>query len=272
MGIEVKDSGSVLYQRALQLGAQGAFNDCVMYLAEAAKQGVAEAQYLYARHAYDGMVIPKNYTLAVKWFRKASEQGCKEATYYLSMCYENGYGGLKKNKTEAFEYKKKAAEQGHTESQLFVVKHYLSEYGGLNRSNATSYLQMLVAKGVLEAEYYMGTFYYEGVGVAKDNEKGLQMLRNAAEKGYDESWYYLSRIYYEGIGMPKNKEEAAKCYRVLADKGDSRAQCLLGKMYEKGDGIPQDKGEAAKWYAKAIAGGNRYAQERMDSWSMRKYR
>jgi TPR repeat protein len=48
---------------------------------------------------------------AVKWFRKAAEQGKVEAQAILSDCYAKGLG-VEQDKAEAFKWRKKAEEQG----------------------------------------------------------------------------------------------------------------------------------------------------------------
>ena len=50
-----------------------------------------------------------NYTEAVKWYRKAAEQGMAEAQYNLGVCYEYGEG-VTKDADEAVTWYKKAAD------------------------------------------------------------------------------------------------------------------------------------------------------------------
>ena len=55
---------------------------------------------------------PQDYAEAVKWYRKAAEQGYARAQYNLGVCYGNGKG-VPKNRAEAVKWFRKAAEQGH---------------------------------------------------------------------------------------------------------------------------------------------------------------
>ncbi len=48
---------------------------------------------------------------AVKWFRKAAEQGNAPAQYNLGLCYAKGKG-VRKSSKEAEKWFRKAAEQG----------------------------------------------------------------------------------------------------------------------------------------------------------------
>jgi TPR repeat protein len=56
--------------------------------------------------------VTKSITEAVKWYRKAAEQGLAETQNHLGICYELGHG-VTKSTTEAVKWYRKAAEQGH---------------------------------------------------------------------------------------------------------------------------------------------------------------
>ncbi|MDO4819232.1 MAG: tetratricopeptide repeat protein, partial [Prevotella sp.] len=70
----------------------------------------------------------KNYTEAVKWFRKAAEQGDAQAQHNLGVCYANGRG-VTKSDTEAVKWYRKAAEQGLAEAQLNLGVCYANGRG-----------------------------------------------------------------------------------------------------------------------------------------------
>ena len=53
---------------------------------------------------------------AVKWYRKAADQGHAKAQYNLGWCYANGEG-VAKNISEAVKWYRKAAEQGDENAQ-----------------------------------------------------------------------------------------------------------------------------------------------------------
>ncbi len=52
---------------------------------------------------------------AVKWFRKAADQGNADAQYHLGLCYYYGYG-VEEDNAEAVNWLKKAADQGNEEA------------------------------------------------------------------------------------------------------------------------------------------------------------
>ena len=58
---------------------------------------------------------------AVKWFRKAAEQGEAHAQFMLGMCYFNGVG-ITQDKTEAVKWLQKAAKQGHEKAKKALTE------------------------------------------------------------------------------------------------------------------------------------------------------
>ena len=63
-----------------------------------------------------GTGVTTNSYEAVKWYKKAAEQGVAGAQYYLGICYLEG-DGVRKNRPEAMRLFQKAAEQGHEDAK-----------------------------------------------------------------------------------------------------------------------------------------------------------
>ena len=49
---------------------------------------------------------------ALKWLRKAAEEGDPEAQYDLAECYESGTGGVDRDPSQAYAWMQKAAKGG----------------------------------------------------------------------------------------------------------------------------------------------------------------
>ena len=56
--------------------------------------------------------LAKDEAEAVRWYKKAAEQGDAIGQANLGLMYERGAGGLTKDEAEAVRWYKKAAEQG----------------------------------------------------------------------------------------------------------------------------------------------------------------
>lgn len=68
-----------------------------------------------------GLGVAKNYEEAVKWYRKAAEQGNPVAQNSLAYCYEKGKG-ITKNIDEAITWYRKAANQGDNSAEKSLLR------------------------------------------------------------------------------------------------------------------------------------------------------
>ena len=64
----------------------------VKWYRKAAEQGDAVSQYNLGICYLSGKGVPRDYVEAAKWLRKAATRGDAGAQNRLGMCYENGQG------------------------------------------------------------------------------------------------------------------------------------------------------------------------------------
>ena len=95
----------------------------------------------------DGKGVPKDDAEAVKWYRKAADQGDAIAQFNLGWMYDEGRG-VSKDDAEAVRWYRKAADQGHA-----------------------------------LAQFNLGAMYANGEGVAKDDAEAVKWYRKAADQG-----------------------------------------------------------------------------------------
>lgn len=93
-----------------------------------AEQGDAHAQTVLGSIYSYGEGVPKNYSNAIKWYRKAAEQGYSHAQFNLGVMYANG-DGVPENDAEAVKLYRNAAEQGLAEAQTNLGKMYATGEG-----------------------------------------------------------------------------------------------------------------------------------------------
>ena len=139
----------------------------------------------------------KDYSEAVKWYRKAAEQGRTDAQFNLGYCYDKGQG-VSQDYTEAVKWYRKAAEQGNASAQC-----------------------------------NLGYCYQFGQGVSQDYSEAVKWYRKAAEQGSASAQYNLGLCYQYGHGVSQDYSEAVKWYRKAADQGDTDAQKQLESMKSK---------------------------------------
>ena len=96
--------------------------EAMKWYRKAAEQGLAEAQSNLGMMYYHGEGVPKDYVEAAKCYRKAAEQGLAFAQFNLGWIYENGEG-VPKDMAEATKWYRKAAEQGDADAMEWLEKN-----------------------------------------------------------------------------------------------------------------------------------------------------
>ena len=217
----------------------------------------------------------EKYEEAVKWFRKAAEQGNSQAQYHLGWCYEYGFG-VSKDEVQAVKWYHKAAEQEDADvieliklsSEVLVhadaeICFRLGEEA-VNKEKyeeAVKWYRKAAEQGDADAQCNLGWCYEHGRGISKDEVQAVKWYRKAAEQGNSQAQCYLGWCYQYGSGISKDEVQAVKWYRKAAEQGNSQAQCNLGWCYEYGSGVSKDEVEAVKWYRKAAEQGHADAIE-----------
>jgi TPR repeat protein len=89
----------------------------------------AEAQYKLGLRYYKGEGVAKQpVEAAVKWYRKAADQGYVKAQDNLGLCYHLGEG-VAKDAVEAAKWYRKAADQGYALAQVSLGNSYCDGNG-----------------------------------------------------------------------------------------------------------------------------------------------
>ena len=79
-------------------------------------------------YAY-GKGVEQDYTTAVKWWKRAAQQGDVYAQYNLGQMYEEGKG-VAQNYSEATKWYQHSAEQGYVDAQVMLGMMYYQGKGG----------------------------------------------------------------------------------------------------------------------------------------------
>ena len=86
----------------------------------------------------------------------------------------------------------------------------------------------------------------------KEYQMAIPLFQKAAESGNIDAQYWLGRCFYNGLSVKKDYSQAVYWYRKAAEQGDAAAQNNLGLCYEDGDfSLTKDVYEAGFWYRKA---------------------
>ena len=165
------------------------------YWLEAAQKGDSVAQNNIG-WAYDtGRGVKQNYPEAVRWYRRAAEQGNQRAQGSLAEIYLFGLPGIAIDMAEAYKFTRLAAEQGDQRSQK-----------------------------------NLGMMYLKGDPVPQSDADAVKWFRIAADSGYAPAQFSMGSVYENGSGVPKNLNTAIEWYRRSAANGEERATQALQRL------------------------------------------
>lgn len=166
-----------------------------------AVSGLPQAQFLWGlcnySSIYSGADVEQNQREAVKWFRKAADQGLAAAQSQMGSCFELGRG-VDKDGAEAVKWYRKAADQNYA-----------------------------------MAQHHLGKCHRFGIGVPIDYVKSFDWELKAAKQGLALAQTDVAHMLWDGMGRPKDKVEACQWYKRAADQNDPEGQKYLRDCYSQ---------------------------------------
>ncbi len=125
-----------------------------------------------------------------------------------------------------------------------------------NFKKAFAEFEPLAKQGNADAQFALGSLYFNGFGIPQNLEKAKSWYMLSAEQGNDTAQLHLGTILHN----QKKNEEALYWYTKSANNGNARAQTNLGKSYSMGILVEVDQEKAVQWYLKAAQQGYAEAQ------------
>jgi TPR repeat protein len=220
----------------------------IKWYQKAADQGYAKAQYDLGSMYRSSVDVRQKSELSVTWYK----------TLYATA------KGVLKNDTEAVKWYRKAANQGYAEAQYGLGRMY--DYGeGVRESDnqAVKWYQKAADQGYAKAQSQLGWMYQSGKGVRKDYKQAVKWYQKAADQGSAGAQKNIGWMYHNGKGVREDYKQAVKWYQKAADQGSAGAQYNVGWMYQNGKGVLKDDIQAVKWYRKAANQGYAAAQKKI---------
>ena len=137
------------------------------------------------------------------------------------------------------------------------------KYKPLNNNNNSKLVNTIqnAESGDPQAQYILGSAYYNGIDLPIDYNKSFEWYEKAALQGHIESQEMLGLMYSAGQGVKKNDEKAFEWYNKVALKTENKdTQFIIGTMYYYGRGVAQDNQKAFEWFEKAANNDSALAQ------------
>ena len=167
-----------------------------------AESGDAKAQFALGALYHKGDGVGKDRAEALKWYRKAAEQGYAAAQCELGDLCDDG--------VEALKWYRKAAEQGYATGQAVLAINYEHGRGGAAKDyfEAVKWYRKAAEQGNAQGEVGLATMYKNGHGVAQDYAEAGRWFRKAANQGSAVGQANLGGMYIMGQGVEKDFVEA----------------------------------------------------------------
>jgi FkbH-like protein len=280
--------------RAIRTQRRERYRVAFRCFAAAARAGDPEAQYRLGLAHARGEGVIRHPPDAVRWYRRAAEQGHLEAQFQLSLIFLHGQPGagedwyraavacdrqaaewnrdiwfsagmsVPSDYVEALRWSRLAAEQGRAEAQANLGSLYLRGLGcAQDDAAAHHWYELAAAQGNAEGEYGLGMIYANGLGVAVDLAAAARFYALAAEKNNDAAQTALGLMYVAGQGVERDPCRAAALFRQAAGQGNARARCNLGLLQLRGEGLARDEAAAEASFRDAARLGHAPAMLRL---------
>lgn len=193
----------------------------------------------------------KNYTQAYEACRPIAASNDARAQHHMASL-ERTRG----NYGPAFSWAERSARQQHPPGQLILGQLYQAGQGTQqDQAKGLALMQQAADSGLIEASYFTGLAYQDGVGVKPDADLADYYLRQAASREHLPAHLALASLHEQS-----RPETARQWLSQAARKGSPEAQLALANSYARAaDGAP-DHQEAYVWYSLALLNGNDQAK------------
>ena len=150
-------------------------------LNRAAKQGVPAAQFVYAEKYSNESVDDEK---ALRYYVASAKQGFLPAYGALSGICLDRYLDGKITDVDCFDMLELTAYSGYAPVEFsYGMMFFLGIGVDGDYATAVEFIEKAVAQGYLAAKIQLGLMYYAGEGVEQNKDRGLFLIRSAAEHG-----------------------------------------------------------------------------------------
>jgi TPR repeat protein len=192
------------------------YKEYAVWLLKAANKGNSFAMKKLAS-SYESNLpdITEDLKLALEWYRKAFDNGCKDAAYSIGLFYKLGMSLPSRDMGQALNWFKVASDWN---------------------TNANTQL---------------GDACEEGKGQPKDCKQALVWYKKAAYQGKKEAFDQVGDLYKNDcVDDLKSYTDAMIWYKKAIENGNSKSYNSIASMYEYGNGVEKNDQIAIEWYKK----------------------
>lgn len=232
-------------------GVDTDYEQSYYWFAKAAQSNNAYAQYSIAFMYIKGQFVEKDDTQVIKWMKLAAENGYTEAQKNMGEYYYYGSFGCRRDMKEAIKWYEMGAKSNEP-ACVFTLGLIYEEGDGVQKNilKAADWYQKGAQAGIPSCLYNLGKLIINKE-ISGEEEKGFNLIQQAAESGYSFAQNYMGRAYRFGWYVNANPVRATNWFSKAAEQNMPDAMCNLGDMYSYEDGLTVDYEKAFYWYEKA---------------------
>ncbi len=193
-----------------------------------ANSGMPEAQFVYGIYFTDNLVTTRNYTEALRWFKKAADQDLKPAKEAVK---ELEKMGVKLPKGMEGETKKSGGTDPSLQGSTLMTQDWELDFldfgqDSLKKEDEDKLVQEILTKNSSELQKTLGISKLE-VGKDVSDTSGTEIIEFAAAKGSPEALLIAGRAHEKGIILNKDIIVASAYYLKAFRLGSNRAAQYL---------------------------------------------
>lgn len=104
--------------------------------------------------------------------------------------------------------------------------------------------------GNAEAQYNLGYFLQNGIGITKDEKEAFEWYQKSSDKGFNDGHYAMMMAYANGRGTQANMEKAFEYALKCANNDDATCMWNIVNCYKRGLGTQKDMEKMLLWATK----------------------
>lgn len=172
-----------------------------------------------------------------------------EALYLLGTAY-NVPGTIYYDKSLAMDYYQKAIDEGCKIANKAFGDIYMNSDDEDDYIYAYGYYYDLSDAGNAVGKYLLAEMYYSGIGIDEDAEYAVSLYKEAVNGGSIDATFKLGVLYFYGENIEQDYDKAFTYIKKAAEYNNEEAYLYLALCYQGGYGVQQDDKLAEEWYDK----------------------
>ncbi len=223
------------------------------WLKKAATKGNTEAANELGEMYESGDGVPENMVEAVKWYRIAADKGSSDAMVALGFCYMEG-DGVGADKKAGYDWFVKAANAGDPSAMRYLGDYYAQNDMGNDCLKALDWYMKAADAGDTDAIKPVGVAALKGDCPGIDKEAIAVWMNKQADKNIADACFYLGGFYIQGVGVAKNHGKAMELLikdRELANYTGARRNFSTNNLltlYNSGELSAEQSKRLLTWF------------------------